>query len=251
MRTFWLFLLLFASPACAESLITSLSTSRVEITSNYSGASIVLFGSIERDAQTIARSGNYAVTVTVRGPRQSLVIREKEKMGPLWINRTQQKFVEVPVYLTVLSSHPLDAITTPELRDRLRIGLHAILYSSDFTLDLGEKDNPFRDALVRIKSRENLYSEHEKGVTFLGSSLFRAPIPLPATAPPGIYSVETLLFIDDTLLARELTSFELAKIGFEQNMAKAARESPLFYGLATACMAVFLGWVASSIFRRD
>ena len=35
-----------ATPARGESLVASLSTSRVQITSNYTGASIVVFGAI-------------------------------------------------------------------------------------------------------------------------------------------------------------------------------------------------------------
>ena len=72
-----------AAPAAAESLTASLSTARVAITSNYTGSSIVVFGVIERDAQTVARAGAYDIIVTVRGPRQSLVVRVKEPIGPI------------------------------------------------------------------------------------------------------------------------------------------------------------------------
>jgi hypothetical protein len=69
------------SPAWAETLITSLSNHRVLINSNYTGTEIAVFGAIERDAQTVARATGYDVVVTVRGPRQFLTVREKERMG--------------------------------------------------------------------------------------------------------------------------------------------------------------------------
>ncbi len=79
------------APAQAETLIASLSKDRVLINSNYTGTQIAVFGAIERDAKTIACATDYDVAVTVRGPRQFLTVREKERLGPVWINREQHK----------------------------------------------------------------------------------------------------------------------------------------------------------------
>ena len=95
-----------ATVARAESLVSSLSTSRVLISSNYTGSSIAVFGAIERDAQTIARASGYEAVVTVRGPRQELTVREKRKVGPIWVNRAEETFLDVPAFLAVLSSAP-------------------------------------------------------------------------------------------------------------------------------------------------
>jgi uncharacterized protein (TIGR02186 family) len=239
------------APAGAESLVVSLSSERVAITSNYTGSSVVLFGAIERDAQTVARAGDYAIVVTVRGPPQSVVVREKEPFGPVWINQEQQKFPDAPAYLAVFASRPLAEITSDVLRSRQRIGLDAIVAASDFTNDRGPDDEPFRQALLRLKSREGLYFQDERGVAFLTPSLFRAGVPLPATAPPGNYDVEVALFADTVILARTQTSFELVKTGFEQQVGEMARDLAPLYGGATALLALFFGYVASIIFRRD
>jgi uncharacterized protein (TIGR02186 family) len=246
-----LFAALVALPAGAETLVASLSTSRVAITSNYTGSSIVVFGAIERDSQTISRSGAYDIVVTVRGPRESLVIREKEPVGPIWINREQQRFINVPLFLAVLSSRPVDEITTEVLQRRLRIGIEAIIYSTDYTIEREGEDVPFREALIRLRRQEGLYRQNPRGVTFLTPSLFRAAVPLPATAPPGNYEVEAALFADSVMLARAHTSFELVKSGFEQQVAAASREWSWAYGLAVAGIALAFGWTASMIFRRD
>jgi uncharacterized protein (TIGR02186 family) len=238
-------------PAGAETLITSLSSHRVLINSNYTGTSIAIFGAIERDAQTVSRGSIYDVVVTVRGPRQFLVVREKERMGPIWLNQDQQKFPTAPAYLSVLSSRELVNITSPILRQRQRIGLDAVVDAPDFTNDRGTADDPFRDALMRLKAQEGLYLQSERAVTFLTPSIFRAAIPLPATAPPGNYDVEVTLFADTVILARTATSFELVKTGFEQQVGEIARDWSAVYGAATAAMALLFGWIASVIFRRD
>ena len=245
------FLLAWAAPAAAETLVTSVSSHRVLISSNYTGTSIAVFGAIERDAQTVSRGSPYEVVITVRGPRQTLVVREKEAAGVVWINQAQQRFPDAPAYLGILSSRSIEEITSDVLRQRQRIGLRSIVSAPDFTTDRGTLDDPFREALVRLKQREGLYLEDPRGVTFLTPSIFHAGVPLPAIAPPGNYDVEVALFADTVILARTHTSFELAKIGFEQRVGEVARDWSAFYGLATAGMAILFGWLASIIFRRD
>jgi uncharacterized protein (TIGR02186 family) len=246
-----LLLCLWGGTARAESLVASLSTSQVRITSNYTGSQVVVFGAIERDAQSVARAGPYQVAVTVRGPRQAVTVREKAQTGLVWINREQQKFIDIPAYLGVFTSAPLAEIGNPGLRARLRIGVQAVVNAPDVTMDRGEADDRFREALGRIKARELLFVEDERGTTFLTPTLFRTPIPLPVTAPPGDYEVDVALFADGVLLARTATSFEVIKIGFEEQIATLAEDWSALYGLGMALVALLFGWLANVIFRRD
>jgi uncharacterized protein (TIGR02186 family) len=247
---------LVSAPALhAETLIASLSTTRVLISSNYTGSTVVLFGAIERDAQSISRGSPYQVVVTVRGPRQTLVVREKRQVGPIWVNRAQEKFAQMPTFLGVLSSAPITDVTSDALRRRFRIGLDAIVDAPDWTkpqaASQAVQQDAFRQALLRLGTRDGLYFQDESGVTFLTPTMFRATIPVPATAPPGPYDVEVALFADGALLARSYPGFALAKIGFEQQVAELAHELSTLYGLGTAGMALLFGWLASVVFRRD
>jgi uncharacterized protein (TIGR02186 family) len=244
-------LLVGAADANGETLVASLSTSRVLISSNYTGSSIAVFGAIERDAQTIARSSGYDAVVTVRGPRETLTVREKQKVGPIWINRAEQRFPNVPAFLAVLSSAPIETITTEPLRRRLRVGLDAVAEAAGASSTGLSEPNRFRDALLRLEQREGLYFQDERGVSFLTRTIFRTAVPVPATAPPGNYEVEIALFADTVPLARAFTNFELVKIGFEQQVGVLARDWSLAYGAATAGVALLFGWLASVVFRRD
>lgn len=241
-------LLLGAVGARAETLVISLSSHQVAITSNYSGSQVVLFGAVQRDSQTVARSGPYQSAVIVRGPPQTLTVRRLQERGFVWINGAQQKFAEVPAYYAALSSGPLDELAAPAVRQRLRLGLAAVAQSPG---EPAELDREFSDALVRLRAEAGLYIERERGVTFLTPTIFRAAIPLSASAPPGTYEVEVLLFADGVLLGRDITHFELVKIGFEQRIAGLAETNALLYGIGTAALAVLLGWFASVVFRRD
>lgn len=235
----------------AETLVTSLSSHRVAITSNYTGTSIVVFGAIEPDAQTVPRSGSYDIVLTVRGPRQMTVVREKQRAGIFWINNETQKFPAAPMYLGVLSSRPLEEIGSDALRKRQKIGLAAIVDAPDFTLSREGEDVPFRQALVRLKKEDDLYIELHRGVSFLTPTIFRAAVPLPAISPLGNYDIEIALFADGVVLTKQFSNFELVKTGFEQDVAAMAHERPLFYGLAVAAIALLFGGLANILFRRD
>lgn len=237
--------------ARAETLIVSLSSHQVAITSNYTGSQVVLFGAVQRDAQTISRAGAYQAAVIVRGPPQTLTVRMREERGFVWINGEQQKFASAPAYYAALTSAPPSEIAAPALRERLAMGLEGFAMHVGDTTPRDGREEVFRQALVRIKAQRGLYIERERGVTFMTPEIFRAAIQLPADAPPGNYEVEVMLFADGALLARDYTNFELVKIGFEQRIARLAEQASFVYGLGTAGIALFLGWLANVVFRRD
>ena len=244
---------LAASPARAERLIASVSNHRVTVTPNYSGEELVLFGSVEKDAQTPANRANYDLVVTVSGPRADMVTRRKERRFGIWINTDSRQFLKVPSYLALFSNRPFDAIASPEVQRRQQLGLNNVLLTQRVGPDYADvvPADPFRRAFVRLRSEHGLYRESTSAVTFLTPTLFRTGIPLPGEVPIGTYDVEIKLFADGTLVTRTETAFEIVKVGFEQFIASAAQDYGLFYGLATAMMAILTGWFASVVFRRD
>ena len=99
--------LLLATPAgAAEDLVSGLSQDTVEITSNYTGTDIVVFGAIEHPEDT----GTNDVVVIVRGPDADMTVRKKDNVIGIWINRDQAKLVDMPAYYFLASNRPVDQI---------------------------------------------------------------------------------------------------------------------------------------------
>lgn len=246
-------MLALATPAAAERLISTLSTSRVLIASNFTGADVVLFGSVERDAQTVARRGGYDIVATVTGPRETVVTFRKQRVAGVWVNADSRTFVKAPSYLTVLANRTINDIADVNTLRRTQTGLARTLLPQEIAGDIADsiRDDPFRQAFLRLKIDQRLYGEQQNGVTFLTPALFRATIPIPDNAPTGSYEIDVKLFADGALLARTQTAMEVVKVGFEQVVANAARDHGLLYGLATALMALLTGWLASVVFRKD
>jgi uncharacterized protein (TIGR02186 family) len=254
MMRLWLAALLLMtglSLAKAERLITSVSASRVLINSSYTGAELVLFGAIERDGISISRSGPYDIVVTVRGPSSLVTVREKQRMGLVWMNADQQKYGALPGYLAIHSSRPLKDVSSEGLRERFQFGLRETISTKVVPSANEGRHQTFHDALIRLKQNAGLFQANDRGVVFLAPNLFRAAISLPATAPLGNYEAIVTLLADGAPLATEKTDFEVVKTGFEARVAQAAFGQPWLYGLMTVLMALGFGWLANYAFRRD
>jgi uncharacterized protein (TIGR02186 family) len=240
-------------PAHAEKLIVSVSNARVTVTPNYAGGELVLFGVIERDDPGFADHAKYDLVITVIGPRANMVTRRKERKFGIWINTDSREFLMVPSYLAVFTNRPIDAIAPLEVRRRQQLGLNHILLTQRIGTDYADvvADDLFRTAFIRLRTERGLYTEDSAAVKFLAPTLFRTAIPLPAEVPIGSYEVQVKLFAGGELLTQTDSSFEIAKVGFEQFVANAARQHGVIYGLITALIALMTGWIASIVFRRD
>ena len=244
-------LTLSAGEVAAERLVSSLSTHQVLISSNFTGTELVLFGAIERDAATVPRRGGYDIVVSVIGPREAMVVREKDRVFGIWTNAQSYTFERAPSYLAVLSNRPLQEIAPPDTLRQLEIGFENIpLTQSASALGLRPPEE-FRDALFRLRKERGLYRVDPSSVTFLTPNLFRASIVIPAEAHLGNYEVDVKLFADGANIARTTSALEIVKVGIEQIIATAARDHALLYGLATVSIALLTGWFASVVFRRD
>jgi uncharacterized protein (TIGR02186 family) len=245
--------LIGATPAAAERIIVSVSNHRVTVTPSYAGEELVLFGSVERDADTPADRGDYDLVVTVSGPRADMVTRRKERRAGIWINTDSRAFLDVPSYLAIFSNRPLSEIAAPDVQRRLQLGINNVVLTQRVGIDYADvvPTDPFRVAFVRRQTEHGLYRQSATAVTFLTPTLFRATIPLPATVPIGTFDIDIKLLVHGALVARSDTAFEIVKVGFEQFVATAARQHGLLYGLATVMMALGTGWIASLAFRRE
>ena len=240
-------------PARAEQLIVALSAEEVRITSNFTGTSITVFGAIERDAATVSRADFYDVVVSVKGPPETVVTRRKDRILGIWLNSASRTFVNIPSFYAVNSSRPLSEVTTPQILKRFQIGADDLVFpvSAGNEAESAGTDDPFRQAFIRLKQQDGLYRREAYGVKFPGAEIFQTAVQIPANVPVGRYVVTVYLFRDGAMLASEDAEIRISKTGFEQFTFDLAHNQGLIYGLICVILAVFTGWLAGVIFRRD
>ena len=246
-----LVLALMPSTALAENLVSGLSQDQIQITSNYTGSDLVVFGAIEQSAEPDedTGAGRRDVVVVVRGPGATMDVRRKQRIAGLWINNREITLSGMPAYYYVASTQPLDKIAQPDMLGRYQIGFANVKPERASTHN-SSKAEQFRQAVVRERVRAHLFSEAPGGVEFLGYSLFRVHVPVPAGAPRGQYTAEVYLFRNGVVMSAQSTPLFVDQIGLERNLFNFAHNEPLTYGLATVLMAVLLGYLSSLIFRQ-
>jgi uncharacterized protein (TIGR02186 family) len=236
-------LLLAASPVRAEDIVSGLGQDVIEITSNYNGSNIVVFGSVERSESLQGRD----IVVVVRGPDSDMVVRRRDRVAGVWVNRDAAQFGGMAAYYYLASTQPLDKIATPEALARNGIGVANQQPASTYS---HHDPAPFRQAALRHLVHDRLYAEAPGSIDFLSENLFRTHVPVPADVARGQYNVEVYLFRDGQIVSAQSTPLFIDQIGIERRLFNFAHNNPFGYGLAAVFMALTLGWLSSLLFRR-
>jgi len=238
-----------AAPAHADDLVSGLSTDLIQITSNFTGTDIVLFGAIEPAENNAAPAKDQDLVIVVRGPQIDMTVRRKERMMGIWVNRDQIVFTGLPGYYFLASTRPLDDIASLPTLQLFRLGTANLesTYKGNMNAD---KAAAFRAAAIRDRKRERLYWESPTGIEFLSRTLFRARIAVPASVPPGEYRAEAYLFQDGTVVSAQSSPLFIDKSGFERRVYNYAYQASFAYGFAAVLMAFALGWTGFLVFRQ-
>jgi uncharacterized protein (TIGR02186 family) len=238
-------------PADGEArLQIGISVDTVPVSSEFSGQSIAVFGTIE-DANEFAQLHNeYGIAIVIRGPDKDVVVRRKERAFGIWVNRQARYYRGVPSFYSVASNRLLKNIAERPVLRGVELGVENItlnLFSAGtqtFILPAPE----FAGSLRRIRLARGLFAENPNGVVFLGSSLFRATMRLPADVPIGRHTVSAYLFRNGELLDIHSDSFEVRKVGLEKLLFAFAHSYGLLYGIFAVLVALATGWLASVVF---
>lgn len=229
--------------ARAEGLVSGISQDIIQITSNYTGTNIVVFGAIERAQNAQGRN----IVVVVRGPDEPMTVRRRERIAGVWVNSDAAQFEGLPAYYYLASTEPIARIAPREALARYGIGLQALRPS---VVGSHHDPEPFRQAAIRYHVRAGLYAESPGSIDFLSETLFRTRVPVPAGVTRGQYNVEVYLFRDGEVISAQSTPMFVDATGLERRLFNMAHNAPLSYGLACVFLSMLLGWISSVLFRR-
>jgi uncharacterized protein (TIGR02186 family) len=241
---------LLADVVRAEDLATGVSRDKIEITSSFTGTDVVVFGAIETESgEALPATEARDVVVIIRSEKPYLVtVRKKEQVGPIWMNREQRRFAGVPGFYFLSSTRPLSEIASADVLEQFEIGLDRIAVGPA----PGSVGGPraFREAILRTKVAQDLYSQHEGAVSFLSGSLFRTTVALPPNVPAGHLKVLVYAFADGQVTSSSTMPLFIDKTGLERGLTDFAHHWPLFYGIAAVLLSALAGFLASLAFRE-
>ncbi len=232
-----------------QALVTDLSNKRIEIRYSFSGAELILFGAVGRSNIDLI-DDDFDIVVVVRGPEAETVVRRKDKVGAIWINNRNVYFPSAPGYYAVAATRSLADIASTARFESYGIGFDHLPLVARTDKGLASPEAEFREALYRLRSSEGLYRQEKDTVVHVAEGLFRTNVHLPANRPVGDFLVETFLFTDGSLKARNRIKLNVDKEGFERAAYTFAHEYPLWYGLTAVFIALVSGWLAGVLGKK-
>ncbi len=228
-------------------LVAEISSHDITIHSAFEGTELILFG---------VRNDSGDIVVVVRGPTKQAIVRKKERVFGVWVNRKQERFMNVPAFYALASSRQYEDIPKSIYFDALQIGyeeaIHPFRLSRSDIMSEDERAGReiFARALLRDMRTQSLYGTEVENITFIGGGLFKTTIPFPDNTPTGTYTAEVYLFSDGKVQGMHTTPIYVYKSGFDAFIYKLAHDSPKLYGLLAIAFAIFGGVAAVRLFNK-
>jgi uncharacterized protein (TIGR02186 family) len=243
----WLIALIFiTAPAFAESVVLGLSQNEIAITTSFDGSEILVFGAVKREAP-IPQGPPLEVIVTVAGPSEPVNVRRKEKRFGIWINTDAVEVDRAPSFYAVATSGYLRDVLSDVEDLRYKISIPRAIRSVGAPMTITDSVS-FTEALIRIRTANDLYQLEENHVAVDDQTLFRGRIELPAALTEGAYQIRIFLTREGQVISQYETSIDVRKVGLERWLFGLSREQPFLYGLMSLAIAILAGWGASAAF---
>jgi len=236
------------SAADEPQLVPDVSQREVIIQYSFTGADLLLFGAIVYPGG-VRPQKPADIVVVLKGPDQSILMREKRQVAGMWVNADSARFESAPTFYAMASSRPIEAIVDERTAAIYELGVDKLQLSPSSLNDSAELDR-FQTGLVDLRDRAGLFVERPGAVEISDGVLYRARLPLSARVIVGNYTAETFLVQDGRVVAAAVRDITVRKSGFEQFMASAAENWSFLYGLVAIALAVGMGWAAGAIARR-
>lgn len=229
-------------------LVPAVDQEQIEIIYSFTGAELMVYGAILYPNGEIP-DDPIDIVVVLKGPEQSILVREKQQRAGIWMNAAQARFRSAPAFYALASARPIGEIIDDRTAAIYELGIDS-LQLSPASANLPKEVQRFDEGLVDLRGRNGLYVEQLNAVEVTEGVLYNARIDIPARVPVGAYTAETFLIQDGRVLAGEVREIRIDKSGFERFVATAAVEQGFLYGLAAVLVSLLLGWVAGILFRR-
>lgn len=231
-------------------LVPDVSQRDIEIAYSFTGAELLLFGAILYPGGRLPDDDKPTdIVVVVKGPVQSILVREKEKVAGIWVNAARLRYRSAPSFYAIASSRPVAQLVDQRTQAIYELGLNSLQLSPASSAPADEQDR-FARGLVDLKRRSGLYFEAPGAVEITDGVLYRARVTIPARVPVGRFTAETFLIRDGRVLAAATRDIDIRKSGFERFVARSADRWSFTYGLTAVALSILFGWTAGWVARR-
>lgn len=241
-------MLMLAWPVRAEEIVSGLSQSGVSIDARFDGTAILIYGAAMREEKPPAWP-LLQVIITVAGPEQPIVVRQKERVAGIWVNQGAMAVDGSPSFYAIMTTGPLEDILSAEEDETHNVSIPRAIGAVRLGAGAGSAAD-YMAALQRIRATQGVYQLAPDTVLLLQQSLFRTEVNLPANLIEGDYQVRIFLTRGGSVVDLQESVITVRKAGLERILYRMAQDQPLLYGVIALLLAAVAGWAASELFRR-
>ena len=221
-----------------DAITIDLAQDHVDITTGFNGARLHLFGEVTQNGQ---------VVITVKGPKKDMVVRQKSRIGGVWMNSDSMRFENVPQFYDFAMSDAESDVLDSAKRRALGIGFSYLKFDPKDDDVSEDKRKRFQNALLREKQSEKLFPIEPERIVFLSDHFFRAEFYVPSNVPTGQYMIDTFFIRDGDIVEQKKTSVKVAQIGFAAGVKLFASSYSFAYAILIILIAVVAGWLSNAV----
>lgn len=231
--------------AKAQGLIADVSSHIINVRTDFTGAELLLFGALDAPL-----TENDDLLIALSGPANDVRVRESVRRGIFWVNSPPVDIRAAPRYFHLFWARDAAAKTQiAAVREQNRLGWNDLKWERSSEQD-EETNNRFLKGFLNGMQQQGFYQEHIGAITFLGDRLFRASIAFAPNVPVGNYQVRVYLLRGGEITAAQSSNLLISKAGIGADIAFAAHQWPLLYGLGALLTALLCGLAGYGLFRR-
>ena len=131
-------------------LVPDVSQREVQIQYSFTGADLLLFGAIVYPGG-VRPDKPADIVVVLKGPEQSIQMREKQKVAGIWVNADSARFESAPSFYAMASSLPIAQIVDERTAAIYELGVDKLQLSPSSLNDSAELDR-FQAGLVDLRA---------------------------------------------------------------------------------------------------
>ena len=199
---------------------------KIEITSNFLGEEILLFGQLEENREVI---------VVFEGELKNAKLLSKIKNGVFWINQTKD-LNEIPSFFAIFSSP--------------KKSLNELFLISDIT-SKHYLISDYSEELYKIRSAlENKGLYYEEGLDNAEGNLFFKKFKIPDNIPTGNINISFYEIIDNEIVSKNQKSLIIEKKGLSNKLELLLSEQSFFYVFILIVFSIVFSILSNLVFRK-
>ena len=231
------------APFSLSSVISDIDKSNIELSTRFDGTSILVFGALSPE------NDSTSLLVEVVGPPTSVDITKKVQIWGIWVNKKIARFKDIPSFYQISISNPEHPVLIEIENQKLKSLFYDSLGATSTPEDVNGVEQYYLE-LTRLKKKLGKLSVFEEQVNIIDKKLFSHKVNLPKKIHPGIYKIKmTLIDQQGIELSKSEQSVKVSKVGVQEFLSYNSKNNPVFYGLFSVIIALFLGFSAAQLFR--